>query len=83
VLHGFPTPRHRFTFIKPGLPSAKRLPQDYLFIILTKNARLVGPALRMNEAENLIYTQTPAIFKYLGGMKYSFPNNNMPKTAHL
>jgi hypothetical protein len=37
----------------------------------------------MDEAENLIYSQGQAIFKYLGRIKYFVPESRMPRMAYV
>jgi hypothetical protein len=54
-----------------------------LFIILATNARLVGPALQINEAEFLIYTPAQAIFKYLGKIMYTVSELGRHRVAYV
>jgi len=77
---------HAVPFMKPGFSIIARAShKQVLFIIRTRTARLVGPALRNGEVENLIYALTPALFRYLGTTQYKLPlgSRGSGRVAHL
>jgi hypothetical protein len=79
----YPDSKFATRFMTPGLPFS-RVPRDKLFIILTRSARVIGPALRVGEPINLVYTSSPALFRYLGTMRYLIAGaHKKPAIAHM
>jgi hypothetical protein len=82
----YPSLQYRMNFINPGLPLTNDAAYgQILVIILTRNARLIGPALRNSQVGSMIYLPGDGvIFRYLGEMRYSFPTSGQgTRMAHV
>jgi hypothetical protein len=76
-------------FIMPGLPlTDDSADGDVLTIILTRNARLIGPAIQNGQVGNMMYLPGDRVlFRYLGQIDYRFSDPGrwlrMARKAHV